>query len=64
MSKLAQEAQEREQQILIESSSQWKAWFENEVENSALADREKFYLTTAINYTNGSPHIGRDHKSL
>lgn len=29
-----------------------------------MADRKKFYLTTAINYTNGSPHIGHAYEII
>jgi tRNA synthetases class I (M) len=32
--------------------------------DSSGAERERFYLTTAINYTNGNPHIGHAYEAI
>ena len=36
----------------------WRDWLEKTIQPSSTVFDQNFYVTTAINYTNGSPHIG------
>ena len=47
-----------EDQRLKEVECQWAEWWSGSVRKSSAEEREKFYVTTAINYTNGYPHMG------
>lgn len=38
---------------------QWKEWWNGSIPKSVSEDEiETFYVATAINYTNGYPHMG------
>lgn len=36
----------------------WTEWYNGSIPKSVDEEREKFYIATAINYTNGEPHLG------
>ena len=36
---------------------QWTEWWNGSIKESS-GDQEPFYICTAINYTNGEPHMG------
>ena len=46
-----------EQKNIDSVNNKWREWWEGPVRESA-GEQEKFYVTTAINYTNGLPHMG------
>lgn len=42
----------------------WKQWVAGSIAASRAAEPEKFYATTAINYTNGLPHLGHAYEAI
>jgi len=46
-------------------AASWAAWWKGSVAASTPAgDREKYYASTAINYTNGDPHLGHAYEAI
>lgn len=42
----------------------WKQWVAGSIAASRAAEPEKYYATTAINYTNGLPHLGHAYEAI